>query len=52
MVGVRREEAIGHIGAIYQVYIHRDSIMVTSIQCDLMVAQGHIIGQQNSAHRG
>jgi hypothetical protein len=31
MVGVRREEADGHIGAIYGVYIHSESIAVTAV---------------------
>jgi hypothetical protein len=31
MVGVRREEADDHISAIYGVYIHRRSIMVTAV---------------------
>jgi hypothetical protein len=31
MVGVKREEADDHIGAIYRVYIHRRSIMVTAV---------------------
>jgi hypothetical protein len=31
MVGVRREEADDHIGAIYRVYIYTESITVTAV---------------------